>query len=558
MPTRQYANTLTRQNTMHTTPEPQSLRMFFRTALFLLLLLGGIIHPLTAQTTPCYRVLLDGPGLAIKRDAAATAACAARDSLPSTQRNMLGIYSAIDYPLAAYYTPAFADTARQYLLRQAASTTPYYLLFRWEATRTPSGLPRLVDYDLSLPPDCLAPSTRARLEVALTTALAAPLGHPDDLPQREMTAIRLLATYLGQLRRCCVDNPPAACSTCLEAADALALLQPTHQHRYSGVDTTGTPATPASPLGVLRSGSNYTATFLGPEVLRMPDGRQVDVAAALGAFTSGYAEETFALLLVDASLQGCFETALDNWLTQPATVRLLVWVDVAQGQVDVRCADPNNTGAVFFLEEWVTRGVIPGVDASGIFKKKADGKYQYSELADAFLVFAKSTEGYSLLSRFGKKGQVIAPGVKAFGQDGEFQMLGIDLLFMAFNLNYGDEETGKSDVGANGLTGFYSSGGERKLIRVSVNFELNENNIFAAKYKLNLSREEEKTNYIFSRVRTYFHEMVMHAVMDAEDWKDNRKMDLSNIPNSITKKSRANAQHDVARDSKSLWNSKYI
>ncbi len=208
--------------------------------------------------------------------------------------------------------------------------------------------------------------------------------------------------------------------------------------------------------------------------------------------------------------------------------------------------------------------VVQGVSAIDVLKKNDKGVYIYPELADAFLIFAKSPAGYALLAKFGKKGQVISKAypkeIPPFAEDGEYyQKLKLDIKYTPDDLRFGDDENGKLADGANGTTGFYANGNSgRYILSIRINYYLNENNIFAKKYKLNRS-EVNRINYVMSRVRTYFHEMVMHAISDAEDWRD-KKMDLSNIPIEYKTKgaSRATAQHNFMRSTNSLWNTKYV
>jgi hypothetical protein len=207
--------------------------------------------------------------------------------------------------------------------------------------------------------------------------------------------------------------------------------------------------------------------------------------------------------------------------------------------------------------------VVRGVSAEVLRKIRVSQKYYWPELAEAFLIFASSSEGYALLSKFGKKGQVLSYAhqkeIPPFTEDGEYYSQGIDLNLIAWDLNGKDEYGNTYVYGGNGSTGFYSNGPNRHLVRVSINKSLNENNVFAENYKLKKT-EENRINYTMSRVRTYFHEMVMHAILDAEDWKDNKKKDLSNIPDEYKKNnaSSATAQHNYMKAINSVWNRNYI
>ncbi len=207
--------------------------------------------------------------------------------------------------------------------------------------------------------------------------------------------------------------------------------------------------------------------------------------------------------------------------------------------------------------------VVRGVSAEVLRKIRVSQEYYWPELAEAFLIFASSSEGYALLSKFGKKDQVLSYAhqkeIPPFKEDGEYYSQGIDLNLIAWDLNGKDEYGNTYVYGGNGSTGFYSNGPNRYLVRVSINKSLNENNVFAENYKLKKT-EENRINYTMTRVRTYFHEMVMHAILDAEDWKDNKKKDLSNIPDEHKKNtaSSATAQHDYMKASSSVWNINYI
>jgi hypothetical protein len=204
--------------------------------------------------------------------------------------------------------------------------------------------------------------------------------------------------------------------------------------------------------------------------------------------------------------------------------------------------------------------VVRGVSASRILLRTYKGIYIYPELAEAFIEFAKSPAGYALLAKFGKKDQVISKAhekeIPKFKEDGEYQVRKMD-----FDNPY------PSPQGGNGGTSYIFANG-RMIHRVGLNKLLNINNPFADAFKQNPT-EANKANFTMSLMGTIFHEIVIHVLINAKDYDDDKIMNASPIPK-IYKDSnskpldrnkfehRRMIHHKNALESDSIWIKNYI
>ena len=169
------------------------------------------------------------------------------------------------------------------------------------------------------------------------------------------------------------------------------------------------------------------------------------------------------------------------------------------------------------------------------------------------------------MAKFGEERQVNSKAhekeIPPFKEDGKYHKIGIDISFVSLNMQFESQTEGvySADGFNGGTVHMPPSKSGRILFYIRINRELNENNEFEAAYKFQQTADN-RLNYIMTRVLTYSHEMVMHAIVDAEDWKDDKKFDLSNIPDEAKKNSKVpvNVQHELMRATNSIWKTEYV
>ncbi len=142
------------------------------------------------------------------------------------------------------------------------------------------------------------------------------------------------------------------------------------------------------------------------------------------------------------------------------------------------------------------------VDTSWIYQKDKKGNYVNKALVRAFETFAKSKEGIEFLSNFAEKGQIIAG--HEYGESGKFDKKNIDLNFGALEEgDWADARTGAKEKDGGGL---------------QITIELGDSGTKSSEY-----------------IKDIGHEAFTHAEVDAKDYYDNKKLDLSVIDKDIVK-----------------------
>lgn len=141
------------------------------------------------------------------------------------------------------------------------------------------------------------------------------------------------------------------------------------------------------------------------------------------------------------------------------------------------------------------------VDDSFIYQKDKNGKYKNPALIKAYETFAKSKTGMAFLGNFAEKGQVIAG--HEYTESGKYDKKNIDLGF---------KEQDEDDA-ANART---DSDVKDKGNGLQINILLSSTGTKVDDYLTSIG-----------------HESFTHAEKDAEDFADNKKMDLSSIDKDI-------------------------
>lgn len=141
------------------------------------------------------------------------------------------------------------------------------------------------------------------------------------------------------------------------------------------------------------------------------------------------------------------------------------------------------------------------VDTSWIYEKDRKGNYKNKVLVEAFNTFAKSKEGIAFLSNFAEKGQVIAG--HEYKENGKFDLKGIDLNFDTL------EEGDWADA---------RTGSVEKKDGLQITIELSDSGRIVDGYLEDIG-----------------HEAFAHAEVKANDYSDDKKLNLSVIDNDIVK-----------------------
>ena len=199
------------------------------------------------------------------------------------------------------------------------------------------------------------------------------------------------------------------------------------------------------------------------------------------------------------------------------------------------------------------------VDASGILAKDKKGNYKNPELAEAFLLFAKSDLGIAFLAKFAAKGQVIA-GHK-YEEAGEFHQQGFDINFSAKNLNYSSTDpvdTYRLSYGPKGRTEMSEDHSGGLYLDIQLNSERNSQNPESVNFFDNPDDESARNQYILRTLGTIFHEAYIHAIPTAQDKSDDCILNCSNFTKKFGNKrleagTRNYNQHKQAKKSNSQW-----
>lgn len=136
------------------------------------------------------------------------------------------------------------------------------------------------------------------------------------------------------------------------------------------------------------------------------------------------------------------------------------------------------------------------IDVSDIYQKNKEGNYENPNLIKAFEFFAKSKSGQAFLSNYAKKGQIIAE-IK-YDKNGKYHNEGINLFYLD-----GDDITNKTYMG--------ETDAEIKNGSLSI--------------KIHLHNQTTVENSL----GTTIHESLIHGTQFTEDYRDNKKLDNSNI-----------------------------
>ena len=141
------------------------------------------------------------------------------------------------------------------------------------------------------------------------------------------------------------------------------------------------------------------------------------------------------------------------------------------------------------------------VDVSFIYKKNKDGSYVNPNIVKAFEIFAKSEVGREFLGQFAEKGQEVA-GVK-YSKSGEFDKNNIDLNFGTFSDPNAAAKTSTKEKNDGGL-------------QITIGLE-----------------EKYNDDAVPEIIGELAHESFLHVEFDANDFKDDNKLNQSNIENDI-------------------------
>ncbi|WP_413514108.1 hypothetical protein [Myroides odoratus] len=136
------------------------------------------------------------------------------------------------------------------------------------------------------------------------------------------------------------------------------------------------------------------------------------------------------------------------------------------------------------------------IDFSWIYSKNSTGNYVNQSLVDAFEFFADSGTGRKFLADYAKKGQII--NGYTFEKNGKYHNRGMNLLFKGFD----------DKVNADALTStkYTDKGGIDSTIKLS------QKGVLVERYLDDIG-----------------HEAFIHVSLDAKDFYDNGKLDLSSV-----------------------------
>ncbi|MGG5600484.1 hypothetical protein [Myroides sp. DF42-4-2] len=136
------------------------------------------------------------------------------------------------------------------------------------------------------------------------------------------------------------------------------------------------------------------------------------------------------------------------------------------------------------------------IDFSWIYSKNTQGNYVNQSLVDAFEFFAASDEGRKFLADYAIKGQTI--GGYTFKENGKYHNKGINLFFKGFDkVTHADASTSSK---------YNDKGG------IDTTIKLSQKGVLVERYLDDMG-----------------HEAFIHAFLDAKDFYDNGKLDLSSV-----------------------------